>query len=303
MQRAAADVGLDHDHGFGQGGDDPVAHREPPGLGPGAQRSLGEQQAPLPYVVPEPGVAAGVDHVEPRSDDGHRWRGDRGVERPGVGRAVDAQGEARHHGDARRGQVPPELAGHLDAVAGALAGAHDGDPPGRQRLRVAAGEEHGGGLLVVDEVGRIPGVAPDQDLDPGPPERLPGLAHVDPRRGPRPGGGHPVGIGTARLGDGRSAEGPAPQDDPPRLGRLPQPEHGGQPGRPHGRQPAEGRGPGAGRELVGSPEVGCRAHAAQLSWAVTRSARSPRARATCSSSRTVGAPARSATVRATRRTR
>jgi hypothetical protein len=129
-------VGLHDHHRLGESGDDPIAHGEPPRFRAGAQRRLREEQAPLADLGPEPGVATRVDDVEARAD--HR------LERPGVGRAVDAEGEAGDDRHAGCGQVAAELAGDVGAVPAELASADDRHPASAQHSGVAAGEEHTG---------------------------------------------------------------------------------------------------------------------------------------------------------------
>ncbi len=70
----APGVGLDHDHHLGQGGDDPVADREPPRLRGRAERRLADQQAGGGHVGPQLGVALRVDDVDAAADHGDRRR-------------------------------------------------------------------------------------------------------------------------------------------------------------------------------------------------------------------------------------
>ena len=101
VEGPAPGVRLDHDHDVGERGDDAVAGREPPALGPGA-RAAPRTAAPRP-ARPRCHSScwwARVDDVEPAAHhaDGRRPAGG---QRTAVGGAVDAGGEARHDRHAR----------------------------------------------------------------------------------------------------------------------------------------------------------------------------------------------------------
>jgi hypothetical protein len=132
-------MALHHDDHVGQRRDDPVAGREPPPLGWGAQRVLGQEDASGDHLLPERAVAGRVDDVEARGDHGRRRPA--AIEGTSVGGPVDAQGQARHDADPGLGQVPTELGRDRTADGGAAAGADDCHPGPGQGGGLAPGEE------------------------------------------------------------------------------------------------------------------------------------------------------------------
>ncbi len=74
-ERATRGAGLDDDDQLGQRRQDPVAQWEPEAFGRRARWNLGQEQAALGDVGPQPAVLGGVDHVEPARHDADRSGG------------------------------------------------------------------------------------------------------------------------------------------------------------------------------------------------------------------------------------
>ena len=238
-------------------------------------------------------VAARVDDVEAGADHADRRRAPRGVEGAAVGGAVDADGQAGHHGDAGRGQLAAEAAGDVEAVAACTAAC-------RRRPTAGPAERRAGRR---GRTGRQAGrgrrrSAAGQPASPGGEHRDAGRDVARPQR-----------AATSRLAAGRA---------PPRQQRPVAPGAGGgqRPDRPRGgrrarsarhvgRAAAAEQGPRAGPgPTPGSPPGDdARSHAASGAAAATaltprtdgrapaRGWRRARAAATCSAPSTgAGAP-------------
>ena len=74
-----------------------------------------------------------------------------------VSGTVDAQGQPRHHPNARGCEVVAHLASHVVSVASAAAGADDRGPRPEQRLGAPRHEHHSRWLEVVEQRGRVVG--------------------------------------------------------------------------------------------------------------------------------------------------
>ena len=123
-------VALDHHHHVGEGGDDPIAGRKHTRVRLRPERRFGEDRPPIRHVLPELAIRRGIHDVQPGADHRHR-RSRVGASCPqgaGMGRSVDAPGQARNHDDAFGGEVTGQLGRHLAPVVGGRSGTDDGHP-------------------------------------------------------------------------------------------------------------------------------------------------------------------------------
>ena len=295
---------FDHHHEVGQAGDDPIAGRKTPGLGTGTQRRLAQQQADLGHPVPQPRATAGVHDIESAAHHRHRCRGPcrRGHgQGPLVGRVVDAAGQAGDDGDAGLGQLRGPGTSQLEPVGRRPAGSDDGHGGGSQRQRISTSEQQGRRLGILLQPQGITRRAPHQQLHAvtlvavkqltgfdGPSRHEPTrqqLLPVPPQLGP----------GQIRM------IGMAPsQQFPSGLGRAGRRYQLVQAVGPHRRQDQQRRHVGPLR----SWRWGVQAPHCSAPSSTSQSTRRCMAKLRCSSPSTVvDSPARSARVRATRRTR
>ena len=153
VHRATGAGRLDDHHRIGERGDDAVAGREAPRLRRGAERALGQQRPARGDLLPQRAVAPAGRRRRAR------WRRPRPAAAPPPASsaprwAAPSMPRARPdttctpHG----AQVGAELAGQVEAVAGAPAGADDRHPWARRaRRRAAVGEHDRRRLEVVDQ--------------------------------------------------------------------------------------------------------------------------------------------------------
>ena len=284
-------VALDHHHDVGEAGDEAVAGREAPRLGPGAQRVLVYEGAGGATAVPQVGVAAG--------------RRRRGRCRPPHRRtppAASAPVAAPSMPRARPDTTPPRSARPAPSSAATDRPAHvqrcadDGRRRPASGDRVALENSTAGGSGSSARARREAG-SPAATCDAGGVVGLPGAATSVAWRAATDGrtAGGAVAPRWGRGGPGRR--------DPAGLSGRPAGEDGAEPGRAHAGQAGEGAVPG---RAVTAAAVG------PVRWP-PRSRRRPQDSGSALerqgegdvllAERAVVRPARSARVRATRRTR
>ena len=222
MHRTSAPSRLDDNNDLRERGDDPVAEREPPGLGARAQGSLGGERACTRDAIGEMAVPTRVVHVDAASDYA-RWSGTPRRDRSEgtfVRRGVDPGCQAGDHADACLSEASAELRGNLGAVVGGAPGADDRGRRTLAHTQLSAKEDHFRWLMVAQEAGRVALLPPAKDSDPALPKSQPALLDVDSPGSMRPLGGNLSSVLGTRPGIAWFAAAVPSRERPHRVERV-----------------------------------------------------------------------------------
>lgn len=116
-----------------------------------------------------------VHDVEARRDDADRPTPPLCANRPSVRMTIDAASQPGDHVDACRSQPVPDCSSSLAAGGRGVASADDGHPSTREQAEIAASEQHRRWQRIVEQAGRVPGMAVGQHLHPQVDAALPHL--------------------------------------------------------------------------------------------------------------------------------